>query len=174
MAFKSLQTLFIRNISLSYVFLHSVWSKFKMKCCVNTMTSLCGLWEIQSGAAKCTFHLLKQNKQYAKLHPKSLHIYSLRHFPDKLSGSSHVSWLRSHTKQREHSVRDRGTLLWQSSQTPLDLELVPHAALRLGAPGLVPSKTVFEKWSGCKCLFGKWPRKCSGYRDMRQGREELQ
>lgn len=57
-----------------------------MKHCVNTTNSL---GEVQNGAAKCTFHFLIQNKPYVKLHPKSLHIDSLRNFPDKLLESSY-------------------------------------------------------------------------------------
>lgn len=40
------------------------------------MNSFSGLWEMQSGAAKCTFYPLKQNKWHVALHPKSLHICS--------------------------------------------------------------------------------------------------
>ena len=42
------------------------------------------------------FHLLEQNKWYVKLHPTSLHIYSLRSFPGKLLEGSHVFAQKPH------------------------------------------------------------------------------
>lgn len=158
LAFKPWQTFFIRNISLSNVFLHSVWSKFKMKCCVNTMTSFCGLWEMQSGAAKCTFQLLKENKWYVKLHPKSLHIYSLRSFPHKLLEGSHMYRLRSHTS-RESGVR-RAVV----RQPPEDFPrsgVCARLCTHYTGPGcvscqsLVLTKSLFETWIRYKYLLGK-------------------
>ena len=71
-----------------------------MKCYVNTTTSFCGLQDMQSMQLNVRF-ILKQNKWCVKLHPTSLHIYSLRSFPGKLLEVSHVLAQKPHEAETE-------------------------------------------------------------------------
>lgn len=167
LAFKSSQILFIRNLSLANVFPHSVWSKFKMKRCVNTMNSFGKC----SGAAKCTFHFLKQNKQCAKLHPTSLHIYSLRSFPDLLLKSPHVQWLRGHKKRREQWEGH-----WHAPvTTTTGLSCVGQSSKHGGFPVHIwfLSKQSLGRGLGTSTYLGRGPRTTVWVWDKRQEREGL-
>lgn len=118
-------------------------------------------WLLSVGYGKCMFQLLKQNKWYVKLHPKSLHIYSLRSFPDKLLEGSHMYRLRSHTS-RESGVRR--AVVWQPPEDFPRSGVCARLCTHYTGPGcvscqsLVLIKALFETWIRYKYLLGKWPR----------------
>ena len=104
------------------------------------------------------FHLLEQNKWYVKLHPTSLHIYSLRSFPGKLLEGSHVLAQKPHEAETaEHEGQ------WcDNHHKPPRLGVCARQCTKSGCvscQSLVLIKAVFETWIRYKYLFGKWPRK---------------